>query len=292
MWPFSKAWARNLPPDELEMLENDTYDHAADSAAATRPKPKKRGSSLARLVGGSSVAANKPASKELWALHGGQPSSSSGSGSVSASDTPAESCGDGSGAPRPAAPVHSTNDLRRGTLGADRWWTFTMPNNKYLDRVHDYVRNQDTFGGHGNEKGKEREREQQDNDDGNEGEAAETGDDAVTVTGRNGDGESRSMRDKDDAARKRKGRTQSVDVEKQDYHRSMTLNLHHLAPPNVFSLNQTEVRARARTCGSSVVPLLTRVYADTWLVLAVVTIPSRLGCKRERRSFHNRASQR
>lgn len=116
------------------------------------------------------------------------------------------------------APVHSANDLRRGTLGADRWWTFTLPS-KYLDKVHDYVTGEDHAGDSPmHEKGKERDSREEGDDDGR-----------------------RSV--KEERRRSKHERIKSLDLEKQEYHRNMSMSMGtRLAPPNVFSINQTQVR--------------------------------------------------
>jgi len=129
-------------------------------------------------------------------------------------------------APPPQA--HSAAALQRqgnSAAAADKgWWTFTLTG-KYLDRVHGYTRRTDS-----NEKGKLRDYER----DGAPGGGA--GDD---------DGQSlRSIRSRLSRLSRRSSRTEpNRDVEKQEYHRKMRQNMSlKLAPPNVFSVNQTTVR--------------------------------------------------
>lgn len=139
-------------------------------------------------------------------------------------------------APPPQA--HSAAALQRqgGGAGAGNaadkgWWTFTLPG-KYLDRVHGYVRHAEQ---QPNEKGKARESER-DGQVGGGGRAGAGGDD---------DGASvmsaRSIRSRLSRLSRRSSRIEpNRDVEKQDYHRKMRQNMSlRLAPPNVFSVNQT-----------------------------------------------------
>jgi hypothetical protein len=152
----------------------------------------------------------------------------------------------------PIAPVHSANELRRGTLGADRWWTFTLPS-KYLDKVHDYVTGEDHHGPDSptHEKGKERETREEGDDDGR-----------------------RSV--KEERRRSKHERIKSLDLEKQEYHRNMSMSMGTRLAPNVFSINQTQVRRNARPL-TSAFEMLTELstYIDPRMVISVDSVPPR-----------------
>lgn len=222
-----------MPPDELELMEDDAnFDYTAEyDTAPSRPAKKKR-PSLMTAVRGSTAKTESRTRLPEHAIASPSAGTSASSDTLSSPSTllnnpdqPAASATrqDAAG-PIPPRPVHAANDLRRSTLGPDRWWTFTLPS-KYLDRVQDYVRNQENgTAASQNEKGKEREREGRDDPDGQPGD----------------DREPDTSRGKDETLKRRRGEG-SVDLEKQEYHRSMTMSIPRLAPPNVFSLNQTDV---------------------------------------------------
>ncbi|GAA6029805.1 hypothetical protein JCM8097_001058 [Rhodosporidiobolus ruineniae] len=214
------SWARNLPPDELSDDE--------DSPQNSGPVPTRPANTTRRSLS-SVVRGTRPTSPS------GQPPPSPGARTTTtARDSPdekgdAHASGSGSSpssqehlVPAQPKPAHSTIDVQRGPEPSsssagepvDRgWWTFTLPG-KYLDRVHAYVHPEEY-----DEKGKRRAEDDEDGD---------------------GDADERrslhSMRSRR-STRSRKSR----DVEKQDYHRKMAQSMNvHLAPPNVFSINQTQ----------------------------------------------------
>lgn len=221
------AWARQLPPDEFGDDEEQLHYTFASASSAVPPR---RASNPLRRSPSSIVRDSK--SKQPSPT----PSSSAGAADPPTSATPLQADNEHDGdatSPTPVAPVHSANDLRRGTLGADRWWTFTLPS-KYLDKVHDYV--SEHHGGAGSpthEKGKERESREDSEREGEEG------------GGRKSDREERR--------RSRHEKVKSLDLEKQEYHRNMSMSMGtRLAPPNVFSINQTQVSSGASGAVASV----------------------------------------
>ncbi|GAA5971940.1 hypothetical protein JCM11641_001578 [Rhodosporidiobolus odoratus] len=222
------SWARNLPPDELADDEDSPQNNGP---VPTRP-PNSVRRSLSSVVRGNraSSVGNPPPSAHAR-------TASPGDAAPSQADRPREfshgaSVASGSTHPSHAPllpgrpePAHSVVEVQRENGGAsaaaaeaaDRgWWTFTLPT-KYLDRVHATMHPREF-----DEKGKRRERDEGDN----EGDAVD----------RQSLRSSRSVLS-GRSARSRKNR----DAEKQEYHRKMSKSMTvHLAPPNVFSINQTQ----------------------------------------------------
>ncbi|BGP47111.1 hypothetical protein JCM10450v2_002963 [Rhodotorula kratochvilovae] len=235
------SWARNLPPDELSDEEDDPAHHD--------PVPSRPSGSTQRLA---SVARSDPPGSNPSSARPSHPSSPAArSGSDPGDSAPPQ--GDGTTptvplirhlssssrasssahhaidvGPAPPEQAHSPAALQRAGAGgaaADKgWWTFTLPG-KYLDRVHGYIHPVEL-----NEKGKEREHEREHERDGREG-ADDDSDRRST----------RSFRSYRSRLSRRSSRIEEGhDLEKQDYHRKMRHNMHlRLAPPNVFSINQT-----------------------------------------------------
>ncbi|GAA5868197.1 hypothetical protein JCM8547_003373 [Rhodosporidiobolus lusitaniae] len=213
------SWARGLPPDELSDDE--------DSPQNTGPVPQ-------RSAGRSSSFGRPPPSAggQTASSGDGQPAQSFRQREFSQGQSVASNSSSPSRAPLVPAqpePAHSIIDVQRGpepstsssAAPVDRgWWTFTLPG-KYLDRVHAYVHPEH------DEKGKSRER------DGSGDEDEEDEERRSVRSGRS----ARSSRSGGTARSRKKKR----EGEKQEYHRKMsqTMNL-HLAPPNVFSINQTQ----------------------------------------------------
>ncbi|GAA5909739.1 hypothetical protein JCM5296_005777 [Sporobolomyces johnsonii] len=217
------SWARNLPPDELS---DDEYDPPSFGPASGRPPgPQRRSlSSILRPTRNGSFS-NPPLSAGATTVKSGDPllgdpdrqrHPTQGNSEASTSSSP--SPGSPPPAPAPAKPAHIATVLQRGNSagqGGDKgWWTFTLPS-KYLDRVHGYVRPKEW-----NEKGKEREGEQDDDD--------------MRST--------HSQRSRRSAWSMGRLQSRNRDQEKQDYHRKMSQSMNvKLAPPNVFSINQTTI---------------------------------------------------
>ncbi|GAA6005121.1 hypothetical protein JCM10207_008514 [Rhodosporidiobolus poonsookiae] len=218
------SWARNLPPDELS---DDDDSHQGTGPVSHRPSNTAR-RSLSSIVRGSQ-ASNAPPSAGARTTSSGaarsteddQPHDAPNGRSVaSASSSPSRQ----PLVPAQPEPAHSVIDVQReaGTSASpsdqtepvDRgWWTFTLPG-KYLDRVHAYV-HPDEY----DEKGKHKAR------DGEDGE----------------DDDRRSLRSLRSSRSRRSRKGDDRDLEKQDYHRKMSQTMNaHLAPPNVFSINQTQ----------------------------------------------------
>ncbi|GAA5821927.1 hypothetical protein JCM11251_004782 [Rhodosporidiobolus azoricus] len=231
------SWARNLPPDELSDDEGSPQN---TGPVPSRPTNPTRGRSLSSIVRGNRTSSfgSPPPSAGLRTASSGdrltpqnerQREISNGRSVASGSSSPSHPL-----VPTQPAPAHSVVDVQRGpepsTSSAARsadeadkgWWTFTLPG-KYLDRVHAYVHPNEL-----DEKGKQKEREGRDSSD-------EEDDRRSTRSGRSRRSFGASLR----SIRSRQSRDK--DVEKQNYHRKMsqTMNL-HLAPPNVFSINQTQ----------------------------------------------------
>ncbi|GAA5916978.1 hypothetical protein JCM6882_005077 [Rhodosporidiobolus microsporus] len=229
------AWARNLPPDELSDDEDSPQNIGP---VPSRPANPTRGRSLSIVRGNrTSSFSSPPLSAGLRTVSSGAPSTaqndrqrelSNGQSVASGSSSPSHPL-----VPAQPEPAHSVIDVQRGpdpstssaaksTDEADKgWWTFTLPG-KYLDRVHAYVHPRES-----EEKGKEKERERDSSDE---------EDDRRSMRS------SRSRRSLGASLRSIRSRqSRDRDVEKQEYHRKMsqTMNL-HLAPPNVFSINQTQ----------------------------------------------------
>lgn len=133
--------------------------------------------------------------------------------------------------PAPPREAHAADTVQRergearegaGTPIDRGWWTFTLTG-KYLDRVHGYINPREAA-----EKGKTR--------DAGDTTDQEAQDDHQSL---------RSVRSRLSwlSRRTSEQETRNRDLEKQDYHRKMSKSMRlRLAPPNVFSLNQTTVR--------------------------------------------------
>ncbi|GAA5889855.1 hypothetical protein JCM8208_001148 [Rhodotorula glutinis] len=237
------SWARNLPPDELSDDENDPAHH--DPVPSRPSGVVRRLSSVNRSDGArsnpTSSRPSNPNSPSVPLIR--EPSDSSPPSTARPSDGGSPSAPllprPSSSSSRPSSPAHEAIDMggiapppqvhsaaalqRQGnsSAAADKgWWTFTLTG-KYLDRVHGYTRRTDS-----NEKGKLRDYER-------DGAGGGAGDD---------DGQSlRSIRSRLSRLSRRSSRAEpNRDVEKQEYHRKMRQNMSlKLAPPNVFSVNQT-----------------------------------------------------
>ncbi|GAA6009082.1 phospholipase D regulator [Rhodotorula paludigena] len=231
------AWARNLPPDDLSSDEDD-----GSHVGPIPPRPStatRRLSSIVRRTGDGSASSagrastsNPPSGRPS---HAGSPAI----GAVQAPTPPGSSSPsrDRSRAPSPAPPAppeeaHAGDTVQRGSTAkesaaaaqADKgWWTFTLPG-KYLDRVHGYIHPDEVNGG---DKGKaKRSRDGHDGDD--------EADDRLSLAS------NRSRLSRLSRFSRSRNRGEEPDLEKQNYHRKMrnTMRL-RLAPPNVFSINQT-----------------------------------------------------
>ncbi|GAA6057139.1 hypothetical protein JCM3770_004841 [Rhodotorula araucariae] len=235
------SWARNLPPDELSDDEDDPAHHD--------PVPSRPSGSTQRQpsVGRSDPAGSNPSSARP--SHPSSPNAVPGSDSGGAPAATADgrtptvplirhlSSSSRASAPEhdaidigpvPPEPAHSTAALQRagvGSAAADKgWWTFTLPG-KYLDRVHGYIHPAEFT-----EKGKEREHGRGADRNGRDG--------ADDDSDRRSTRSYRSFRSR--LSRRSSRVEENQDLEKQDYHRKMRHNMRlRLAPPNVFSVNQT-----------------------------------------------------
>ncbi|BGP14995.1 hypothetical protein JCM10213_007202 [Rhodosporidiobolus nylandii] len=214
------SWARKLGHDDDE-------DELSDNEPSTGPVPRRPSNptrrSLSSVVRGT--RANSLTGSPL--SPGGQTASTAAEANgIGRARELSNGAASGSSSPSrapliPTRPeqAHSVIEVQRGpdagtspTAGAaDKgWWTFTLPS-KYLNQMHAAI-HPDEF----DEKGKRRERDHDGEDE-----------------------DRRSMRSLRSA---RSGRSRkSRDLERQNYHRKMTQSMNvHLAPPNVFSINQTQ----------------------------------------------------
>ncbi|GAA6062445.1 hypothetical protein JCM10212_003319 [Sporobolomyces blumeae] len=228
------SWARNLPPDELSD-DDEGHDARSTEPLPRRPNPPPRRSLSSvfranRSASFTSTVPNRPSNPSPPTASNPRESPLVADSTASTSSSPNPPLPESLRSPEPAHPPSQSTAIQRANssataaLGGDKgWWTFTLPS-KYLDRVHGYIHPKEW-----NEKGKER--------------AGPThGPDETVVLD---DDDARSMvsqrsRRSGWSIRSARRASKTKEQEKKEYHRKMRQTMTvNLAPPTVFSINQT-----------------------------------------------------